>query len=391
MAKSFLFSPTFTPITSTNPSKYLHTPHTSLMFFDSHHPKPKRDCSLLALASSSHSPINVDYLESEFGGHGVGFTEIGDSCVVKMGLEDGSTANLMLPSGLITSYKPHMWHGGMMEVLHTAVSEGQDGVPVVQGGVSMDFKCGSSGGITWSPSTWALHDVRGSPQDSIQVELISSDIEAMVEFKYIVTLRQDLLSSEVMITNLKSSNLHLMGSVVTHLTVSTPDATYAIGLQGSNYFSKPPLMSDFSIIPPDFGQKRLPGSRQPWATTLQGLLLSWDNQVDKDSRGKIGEQDNEGESEGEEDDNYAHLTDKMSRIYTSTPRRFTVIDRGRRNSVIVGKAGFDELYIFSPGSTYKWYGKYSYICTGPSAMLKPVILGPEGVWRGAQYLHNPNN
>lgn len=163
--------------------------------------------------------------------------------------------------------------------------------------------------------------------DKMQVELISSDIEAMVEFKYIVTLQQDLLSSEVMITNLKSSNLHLMGSVVTHLTVSTPDATYAIGLQGSNYFSKPPLMSDFSIIPPDFGQKRLPGSRQPWATTLQGLLLSWDNQVDKDSRGKIGEQDNEGESEGEEDDNYAHLTDKMSRIYTSTPRRFTVIDR----------------------------------------------------------------
>ncbi|KAJ8637470.1 hypothetical protein MRB53_011737 [Persea americana] len=138
------------------------------MFFDSHHPKPKRDRSLLALASSSHSPNNVDYLESEFGGHGVDFTGIGDSCVVKMELEDGSTANLMLPSGLITLYKPHMWHGGMMEVLHTAVSEGQDGGPVVRGGVSMDFKCGSSGGITWSPSTWALHDVRGSPQDSIQ-------------------------------------------------------------------------------------------------------------------------------------------------------------------------------------------------------------------------------
>eukprot|EP00268_Persea_americana_P069133 TRINITY_DN9758_c0_g1_i1.p1 TRINITY_DN9758_c0_g1~~TRINITY_DN9758_c0_g1_i1.p1 ORF type:complete len:155 (+),score=27.61 TRINITY_DN9758_c0_g1_i1:887-1351(+) len=143
------------------------------MFFDSHHPKPKRDRSLLALASSSHSPNNVDYLESEFGGHGVGFTGIGDSCVVKMELEDGSTANLMLPSGLITLYKPHMWHGGMMEVLHTAVSEGQDGGPVVQGGVSMDFKCGSSGGITWSPSTWALHDVRGSPQDSIQVFMFS--------------------------------------------------------------------------------------------------------------------------------------------------------------------------------------------------------------------------
>lgn len=70
---------------------------------------------------------------------------------------------------------------------------------------------------------------------------------------------------------------------------------------------------------------------------------------------------------------------------------YLLMKQGRRNSVIVGKAGFDELYIFSPGSNYKWYGKYAYICTGPSAMLKPVILGPEGVWRGAQYLQNPNN
>lgn len=163
----------------------------------------------------------------------------------------------------------------------------------------------------------------------MQVELISSDAQGMVEFKYFVTLQQDLLGSEVMITNLRSSDLHLMGSVVSHLSVSTPDATYAVGLQGSNYFSKPPLMSDFSIIPPDFEQKRSPhASGQPWApTTLQGLLFSWDGNVDKDSRGKVGEADSGEESEGEEDDNYAHLTDIMSRIYTSTPRKFTVIDR----------------------------------------------------------------
>ncbi|KAF6154064.1 hypothetical protein GIB67_018986, partial [Kingdonia uniflora] len=50
------------------------------------------------------------------------------------------------------------------------------------------------------------------------------------------------------------------------------------------------------------------------------------------------------ENEGEEEDNYAQLTDKMSRIYTSAPRKFTIIDRGKRNSVIVGRDGFDELY-----------------------------------------------
>lgn len=173
MAKTFLFFPNFTPLTSINPLKHLNTPQPSLILFGSNHHKPKRDFSLQALAPSSYSPINVDYLEREFSGHGVSFTGIGDSCVVRMGLEDGSMANLMLPSGLITSYKPHMWHGGLMEVLHTAVSVGEDGGPVVQGGVSMDFKCGTDGGITWSPSTWALHDVRGSPQDSIQVFIFS--------------------------------------------------------------------------------------------------------------------------------------------------------------------------------------------------------------------------
>lgn len=98
------------------------------------------------------------------------------------------------------------------------------------------------------------------------------------------------------------------------------------------------------------------------------------------------ERDYEEESEGEEEDNYAQMTERMSRIYTSTPRRFTVIDRGRRNSIVVGKDGFDELYVFSPGSNCRWYGKYAYICTGPSAMLKPVLVSLEGVWRGAQYL-----
>ncbi|KAF4346466.1 hypothetical protein F8388_023324 [Cannabis sativa] len=38
-----------------------------------------------------------------------------------MALENGSTSIVMLPSGLITSYKAAMWHGGTDEMLHSSV------------------------------------------------------------------------------------------------------------------------------------------------------------------------------------------------------------------------------------------------------------------------------
>lgn len=66
------------------------------------------------------------------------------------------------------------------------------------------------------------------------------------------------------------------------------------------------------------------------------------------------------------------------------------IEQGRRNSVVVGRDGFEELYMFSPGSSHESYGKYAYICVGQSAMLKPIVLGPNESWTGGQRLHNPN-
>lgn len=64
--------------------------------------------------------------------------------------------------------------------------------------------------------------------------------------------------------------------------------------------------------------------------------------------------------------------------------------QGRRNSVAVLRNGFDEMYMFSPGSSHEMYGMYSYVCVGQSALLKPVILSPGQVWMGEQHLHNPN-
>ncbi|KAG9452062.1 hypothetical protein H6P81_004966 [Aristolochia fimbriata] len=386
MANLFFSLPSFGFQACTNSSKHLKS------FLASPHEHHKRSLSVYASASTSSSPINVEYLETEFSGHGASFAGLGEGCVVKMKTENGSAARLMLPSGLITSYKPQMWHGGSMEVLHTSVSEGGDGGTVVRGGVSVGFKCETQEGQPWFPSNWSLYDVRGDSETSIEVELMCTDAQDKVEMRNIVTLQENLLSSELVITNWSSSNLLVMGSFVSHLTVSTPDAAYAIGLEGSSYYAKPPLTSKFSIIPPGYSQRKPTGSNQSWGqTVLGGFLSGWGSKEERINDTHPGDEEfSNAEIEEEEDDNYAHLTEKMSRIYTTAPRRFTVIDRGRRNSVTVGRSGLDELYIFSPGSTYEWYGKYAYICLGPSALLKPVVLGPEAVWRAAQHLHNPN-
>ncbi|CAM0876237.1 unnamed protein product [Alopecurus aequalis] len=327
-------------------------------------------------------PPNAEYLAAEFSGHGVTFEAVGDSCAVKMTVRNGSAAHLLLPSGLVTSYKPAMWHGAGMEVLHTTVGEGPGGRPVIRGGVSMDIRCvrGAAGDApsSWSPGrAWSLRDVRGGPTGSIEVELVSVEPpgNGTAEARCVVTLSPEALSSELTVTNAASSSspVALSGAVSNHLRVSTPDATYAVGLQGSDYRSREPMLSEFSILPPDSARS------QPlhWAKGLDMFLSGG------------GAAPVAQEPDGEEDDDNKHLTAELCRIYSHAPREFTIIDRGRRNSVCLSRRGFEELYVFSPGSKYEWYGKYAYVCVGP-AMLKPVVLAPGATWQGAQCIRNPN-
>ena len=71
--------------------------------------------------------------------------------------------------------------------------------------------------------------------------LISSNSEEKVEINHIVILKKDAISSEIVITNLRPSSLKLMSSTISHLAISTPEATYAIGLEISNYIVNPPI------------------------------------------------------------------------------------------------------------------------------------------------------
>ncbi|CAN6281399.1 unnamed protein product [Urochloa humidicola] len=323
--------------------------------------------------------VNVEYLAAEFAGHGVGFEPVGGgSCAVKMALSNGSVAHLLLPSGLVTSYKPAMWHGTVTEVLHTNVDEGPRGRPVVRGGVSVDLRCAAAGN-RWSPNgAWSLRDVRGNPTSSIEIELAAAA-------RCVVTLHPEALSTEIAMTNTSpSAVMALSCGVSNHLRVSTPDATYALGLQGSDYRSVEPALSEFTIIPPDYGaaaagRQPVPAKRR-WANRGFDMILSGGGR----DRGAA-----EDQPDGEEDDDYKHMTDAMCRVYSHAPREFTIIDRGRRNSVCLHRRGFEELYLFSPGSQYQWYGKYAYVVVGP-AMLEPLVLGAGETWQGAQYLRNPN-
>ncbi|XP_066320822.1 protein NDH-DEPENDENT CYCLIC ELECTRON FLOW 5-like isoform X2 [Miscanthus floridulus] len=335
-------------------------------------------------AGPSPAPLNVEYLAAEFAGHGVSFEPVGSSCAVKMALRNGSVAHVLLPSGLVTSYKPAMWHGTVTEVLHTNVAEGPGGRAVIRGGVSVDLRCAGADGV-WSPSAsgaWSLRDVRGNPTTSIEIELASAAPGNAAAARCVVTLHPEALATELAVTNGASSPMALTCAVPSHLRVSTPDATYALGLLGSDYRSVEPALSVFSVIPPDYGavQQSAAGTtaRHRWANRGLDMILSGGQ-----GRGAADEPD------GEEDDDYKHMTDAMCRVYSNAPKEFTIIDRGRRNSVSLHRKGFEELYVFSPGSQYQWYGKYAYVVVGP-AMLEPVMLGPGDTWQGAQYLRNPN-
>lgn len=175
-----------------------------------------------------------------------------------------------------------------MELLHTWVEQEQEQEEVViRGGVSSAF---SSSDDT---EEWSLHGITGDSENCVQVELRRSDKKIKeIEMKQIITLRGDTLSIELCVTNKGVSPISIKGcSLVSYLTVSTPEATYAVGLEGSDFVEKTPFLPRFGLV-----------------------------------QGEEEEEDKYGLS-GEEESNYKQLSEEMSRIYTLAPSSFTIIDR----------------------------------------------------------------
>lgn len=159
----------------------------------------------------------------------------------------------------------------------------------------------------------------------MQVELINRSSEDKIGLKYTVTLEKDALNSELEVSNSKSLPLQMTGSILNHLTVSTPDATYAIGLERSNYCSRPPFESEFTMSPPDSGQEE--GFGKLWnSSALRQLFPLWVTKNEKNNEAE-GSQKGSEDMNCEEIDGYKNLREKISLVYTNAPRSFTVIDR----------------------------------------------------------------
>lgn len=242
--------------------------------------------SLTSVFSSSSMP-NSDYKEK-----GNKFdTGAGETCIAKLKLDNGSSANVMLTRGMITSYKVRVWHGGKVELLHTWVEQEEEDV-VVRGGVSSTFS--SSDSDDDETNEWRLHGISGDSKDCVQMELRRSDKKIKeIEMKQIISLREETLSIELFVTNKGISPITLEGcSLVSYLTVSTPEATYAVGLEGSDFVETTPFLPRFGVV-----------------------------------QGEEEEEEEKSGFGGEEENNYKQLNEEMSRIYTFAPKSFTIIDR----------------------------------------------------------------
>lgn len=162
-----------------------------------HLPKPNPNSPIRA-SSSSSSPSTTtttqtppQSLEQKFGRKGIKFTEFGDVPTVELRVRNGSSLQLRVPDGLITSYKPKVYwkDDGFEEVLHTVGGGGPDTTSSVKGGLGLvlnDVSRLNPDGSPWSASHWAVKDSDSDSIDAVQVAKscsnASSDIVLLLKY-----------------------------------------------------------------------------------------------------------------------------------------------------------------------------------------------------------------
>jgi hypothetical protein len=202
----------------------------------------------------------------------------------------------------------------------------------------------------------------------VQVELVAVAPGNAAEARCVVALHPEALATELSATNSAASPspVALSCGVSNHLRVSTPDATYALGLQGSDYRTVEPALSEFSIIPPDYRAARQAEAgkeKHRWANRGFDMVLSGIR-----GRGTADEPD------GEEDDDYKHMTDEMCRVYSQAPREFTILDRVttfivrncKRSCIISGGSSLIQILVRNcraGGTPFACRGEGSRSCT----------------------------
>ncbi|KAG6751895.1 hypothetical protein POTOM_044108 [Populus tomentosa] len=74
--------------------------------------------------------------------------------------------------------------------------------------------------------------------------------------------------------------------------------------------------------------------------------------------------------------------ERLKAFYYTSPTKYEAIDQGKELFFRVIQTGFEDNYIGSPGSFAEKYGKNYLICTGPAAMLIPVVVKTGEDWKG---------
>lgn len=115
-------------------------------------------------------PWSAKDLEERFGQAGVKFVEAAGYRIVEMRLNEGSSVRIVLQSALVASYKSGMWHGGVEELLYTAVVPGMER-PTTVGGVALrvwEAESGSGSNLALT-ECWDVENVRSNPSQFVQV------------------------------------------------------------------------------------------------------------------------------------------------------------------------------------------------------------------------------
>ncbi|XP_020172597.1 photosynthetic NDH subunit of subcomplex B 2, chloroplastic [Aegilops tauschii subsp. strangulata] len=356
-------------------------------FLPLHLPASPRPATVAAraasgVASTVPAATQTSQLEETFGRKGLRFgTDATGAPTAELSVRNGSSLQLRLNDGLVTSYRPKVsWEGGdgCRELLHTVAGAG-----AVKGGVGLvlnEASSSSSGGASLlGASEWSVADVDSDSYDAVQVELGCSAKGAKLEVSYVVTLYPLSMATAVIVKNNGAKPVELTGAVLSHIKFDKRRGTAVEGLRGCPYCSHPPPASGFALLTPAEAMKR---EESGWF-------------------GGGGEEPRQGAWTVEEN-LYTILKKKVSRvyaappeerkkrIYSTAPSKFTTIDQSSGLGFRLVRMGFEDMYLSSPGGLYEKFGNDYFLCTGPASILVPVVVGPGEEWRGAQVIEHDN-
>ncbi|RCV46465.1 hypothetical protein SETIT_9G534200v2 [Setaria italica] len=355
-----------------------------------HLPSCARRATTVTVRAAAASPATAattataQSLEESFGRKGLRFVADpagGGAHTAELSVRNGSSLQLRLGDGLVTSYRPKVYwkDDGCREVLHTVAEPGGDPAKV-KGGVGLVLNEVSSSGGAQSlidGSGWAIKDADSDSYDAVQVELGCT--KGKLDISYVVTLYPLSMATAVIVRNTGTKPVELTSAVLSHIKFDKRGGTAVEGLRGSPYCSHPPPAAGFSLLTPAEAMKREdPG----WF-----------------SGG--GEEPRQGVWTVEED-MYTTLKKKVSRvyaappeerkkrIYNTAPSKFTTIDQYSGLGFRLVRMGFEDMYLCSPGGMYEKFGRDYFLCAGPASMLVPVVVNPGEEWRAAQVIEHDN-